>query len=153
MTTNTNCTPRFLAHSLALATALSCAVLLSACIETSGNAKKNTYAYEDYSANTKSEPVIETNHNAFRITNVTVENNGRSSKVAKGSITNNDTKSHSFVYLKVSFLDDDMDVVAVEGTYATGREGLGPGESTTWQVHTDYDSSIRSARAEVVEYD
>lgn len=141
------------AHALVLVTALTCAALLSACIQTSGNAKKNTYAYDDYSTSTKSEPVIETNHNAFRITDVNVENNGRSSKVAKGSITNNDTKSHSFVYLKVSFLDDDMDVVAVEGTYATGREGLGPGESTTWQVHTDYDSSIRSARAEVVEYD
>lgn len=129
------------------ACALTACTMLSGCIPTSSSKDSGSYTKQ------QSTPVVKTNHNAFRITDVSVTSNGKSSKVATGTIKNNDTESHTFAYIKVSFLDSDMDVVSVEGLYAVGKEGLSPGESTTWRVHTDYNSKITSARAEVVDYD
>lgn len=138
-------------HYTSVATVIACALLLctllSGCVPTSSSKDSGTYT------ESRSTPVVQTNHNAFRITDVSVESNGKSSKVATGTIKNNDDVSHEFVYIKVSFLNADMDVISVEGLYAVGKEGLSPGESTTWRVHTDYNTEIASARAEVVEYD
>ncbi len=120
-------------------------VSLVACVPTSGEVNKGLSSSYDTSH------LIDTTHSSFRVSDIRVENNGKSSKVATGKITNTGTTTKSFVYLKVSFLDSDLNVIAVEGTYAVGKEGLSPGESTTWKVHTDYDYKIKSARAEVVD--
>lgn len=85
----------------------------------------------------------------LRLSDIEIENNGHTSKVAEGRITNNGEYGYEFVKITVDFLDEDGKTIESEWTYAVGGEGLEPGESKSWSVHTEYNTDIVEARASV----
>ena len=85
----------------------------------------------------------------LKLSDVEVTNNGHTSKVAEGRITNNGEYGYESVKVTVDFLDEDGKTVESEWTYAVGGEGLEPGESKSWSVHTEYNTDIVEARAKV----
>ena len=83
------------------------------------------------------------------LSDIEIKNNGDTSKVAEGRITNNGEYGYKFVKITVDFLDEDGKTIESEWTYAVGGEGLEPGESKSWSVHTEYNTDIVKARASV----
>ena len=89
---------------------------------------------------------------ALKFSNIKVTNN-RSYTVCTGKITNNGEKTYTFVKVKGKFETSSGTVIDTDWTYAVGAEGLAPGESTTFKMSVDKNSSIAKCSVEILDYD
>lgn len=85
-----------------------------------------------------------------RNSDLLITNNGITSNssytICEGKITNKGKDSYKFIKIKGSFVDGNGNVVDTDWTYAIGGEGLSPGESTTWRLSVDKDTSIKDCK-------
>lgn len=86
------------------------------------------------------------------ISDVIVHTNS-SSSYCTGTIKNNGDESFRFVQVKGAFKDRNGNTIETGDSYAVGSEGLEPGESTTFKIYCDKNSSINSCTVTVYDYD
>ncbi len=84
-------------------------------------------------------------------TNIKIQHNSLYT-VVTGTVTNNGTRNYKFVTIKGSFKTSTGTVVDTDSTYAVGSEGLAKGESTTFRMSVDKNTSIRSCSISIISY-
>lgn len=72
--------------------------------------------------------------------------------VCSGTITNNGSRTYSFVEVKGKFQDSFGNVVDTDWTYAVGSEGLEPNESKTFRISVDKNYDIEKCVMEIIDY-
>lgn len=60
-----------------------------------------------------------------------------------GTITNNSSKTVSFVKIKIALYDSNDKVIDTTWTYAIGAEGIAPGESSKWETYCSDAEAIK----------
>lgn len=70
---------------------------------------------------------------------------------AKGTVTNNGTKTYDYVKIKGVFKNTYGTVIDTDWTYAVGSEGLAPGESKTFQLSVPKDYQIKECVVTLME--
>lgn len=88
----------------------------------------------------------------LEFSNIDISHNS-SYTVCTGTITNDGKKTYTFVEVKGKFKDSSGTVLDTDWTYAVGSEGLAPGESTTFRLSVDKNTSIRKCTMEILDYD
>lgn len=84
------------------------------------------------------------------ISNVRVEHNSVFTE-ASGTVTNNGNKTYDFIKVKGSFVNSSGTTVDTDWTYAVGAEGLAPGESSTFTLMIDKNSSVWNCNVTIFE--
>mgnify|MGYP001071502548 CR=1 FL=1 len=72
--------------------------------------------------------------------------------VVTGTVTNNGSRSYKFVTVKGAFKTSSGTVVDTDSTYAVGREGLASGESTTFRMSIDKNTSVTKCDISIISY-
>lgn len=90
--------------------------------------------------------------NDLKISTVTLSY-GSSYIYAKGTITNNGSKTYDYIKLKGSFKDSYGTVIDTDWTYAVGSEGLSPGESKSFEISVPKDYKIRDCVVSILSDD
>ncbi len=73
--------------------------------------------------------------------------------IATGSAKNISNKVVKFATIKISFMDDNENVIDTASTYAVGEEGLNPGESCKWTASVDKDLKITKYSVSLIDYE
>lgn len=92
-------------------------------------------------------------HLDLSVSSVRLDKGSSSYTVAKGTLTNNGSRTYQFVQVKGAFKDSRGEVVDTDWTYACGSEGLAPGESTTFQLSVPKQYGIESCSVSILDYD
>ncbi len=87
----------------------------------------------------------------LKFSNIKVEHNSLYT-VVTGTVTNKGTRTYKFVTVKGAFKTSSGTVVDTDSTYAVGSEGLAKGESTTFRMSVDKNTSIKSCSITITGY-
>lgn len=117
-------------------------------------AKGESYCYThcpSYSVSSGKTYTPELAKTVLNFSNISITHNS-SYTVCTGTITNNGTKTYSFVEVKGKFQDSYGTVIDTDWTYAVGSEGLAPNESKTFRLSVDKNYSIDKCEMEIIDY-
>lgn len=112
-------------------------------------------SYSAAAANTTSNTPTHSYENAetvLEISDVKIEHNSLYT-VCTGTMTNDGSRTYKFVKVKGAFQTSGGSTIDTDSTYAVGSEGLAPGESTTFRMSVDKDSTITKCDVTVYDYD
>jgi hypothetical protein len=87
----------------------------------------------------------------LEFSNIDIEHNSLYT-VVTGTVTNNGTRDYKFVTIKGAFKDWSGKVVDTDSTYAIGSEGLSYGESKTFRMSVDKNTSISKCDISIISY-
>lgn len=95
---------------------------------------------------------VETGYDALEITDLELTSDS-SYTICTGKVKNTGKRTYSFIEVKGSFKDEDGNVLDTDWTYASGSEGLEPGESTEFRLSVTKDYNIDSCSVKILDYD
>ena len=72
--------------------------------------------------------------------------------ICSGNVSNSGKKTYYFVEVKAVFYDSSGKVIDTDYTYAVGKEGLAPGESSKFEMYISYDERIESCSVSLLDF-
>lgn len=94
----------------------------------------------------------ESARSALKFSDLSLTSNS-SYTICNGTITNNGSKTYSFVKVKGAFKNSSDTVVDTDWTYAVGSEGLAPGEAKKFRLSVKNDYTIETCSVSIYDYD
>ena len=93
----------------------------------------------------------EDGYSALEVSDVKITSNSLY-VVCSGTMKNTGKNTYKFVKVKCAFKDSEGNVIDTSWTYATGVEGLEPGESTKFELSVKKDSRITSCIVSILDF-